>query len=114
MKNKTAWPHVTLGSVLDDLDFSPAEALELKIKADIYRDLLSYIREREFGQQELAATLGIHQPDASNLLNGRVSKFSIARLVKFAGSLGLEAKVTLTRPGAIERRQKKRRLSAAA
>jgi len=91
-------PHVTRGSVLDDLGFSPSEALELKVKAEIYHELLDYIRERGYAQQELGELLGIHQPDVSNLLNGRVSKFSVGKLIKFAGKLNLGAQVKLTKP----------------
>jgi predicted XRE-type DNA-binding protein len=89
---------VTKGSVLDDLGFSRSEALEIRVKAEIYRDLLEYIRERGYTQQELCFVLEIHQPDVSNLLNGRVSKFSVSKLIKFAGRLNLEARVTLIRP----------------
>jgi predicted XRE-type DNA-binding protein len=96
--NKQSEPHITRGSVLDDLGFSPSEALELKVKADIYRELLQYIQERGFAQQELGALLGIHQPDVSHLLNGRVSKFSVGKLIKFAGRLNLGAQVKLTKP----------------
>lgn len=92
--------HLTRGSVLDDLGFSLSEALEIKVKAEIYRDLLQYIRERGFAQQELGTLLGIHQPDVSNLLNGRVSKFSVSKLIKFAGKLNLGAQVKLTKPKA--------------
>jgi len=102
MKSKTSSeprpPHLTRGSVLDDLGFSQSEALEIKIKAEIYRDLLQYIQERAFDQKELGSLLKIHQPDVSNLLNGRVSKFSVSKLIKFAGKLNLGAKVKLTRP----------------
>jgi predicted XRE-type DNA-binding protein len=66
----------------------------------IYRDLLQYIQERGFAQQELGTILGIHQPDVSNLLNGRVSKFSVSKLIKFAGKLNLGAQVKLTKPRA--------------
>ncbi len=104
MKSKSSseerTPHLTRGSVLDDLGFSPSEALEIKVKAEIYRDLLQYIKEREFAQQELGTLLGIHQPDVSNLLNGRVSKFSVSKLIKFAGKLNLGAQVKLTKPKA--------------
>lgn len=92
--------HLTSGSVLDDLGFSPAEALEIKVKAEIYRDLLQYIHERAFTQHELGTLLGIHQPDVSNFLNGRISKFSVSKLIKFAGKLNLIAHVTLTKPAA--------------
>lgn len=104
MKSKAtsndATPHVRRGNVLDDLGFSASEALEIKVKAEIYRDLLQYIKEREFTQGELGARLGIHQPDVSNLLNGRVSKFSVGKLIKFAGKLNLGAQVRLTKPKA--------------
>jgi predicted XRE-type DNA-binding protein len=91
-------PHVTQGNVLDDLGFSPSEALEIKVKAEIYRELLKYIEERGFSQQELGAVLGIHQPDVSHLLHGKVSKFSVGKLIKFAGKLSLGAEVKLTKP----------------
>jgi len=91
-------PHLTHGNVLDDLDFTPAEALAIKVKADIYRDLISYIRTQAYTQRPLETLIGIPQPDVSNLVNGRVSKFSVAKLIKFAGKLNLGAKVTLTLP----------------
>lgn len=99
MKSKNsagAKPHVTSGNVLDDLGFSPSEALEIKVKAEVYRALLDHIRLLRMTQQQLGAALGIHQPDVSNLLNGRVSKFSVGKLIKFAGKLDLGAEVRLT------------------
>ena len=96
-------PHLTKGSVLDDLGFSPSEALEIKVKAELYRDLLGYIRERGFTQGQLGTALGIHQPDVSNLLTGKVSKFSVGKLIQFAGKLNLRAQVRLTRPRAGKR-----------
>src|SRR5665213_3394791 len=57
-KSKERMPHLTKGNVLDDLGFSSAEALELKVKAEIYYEFLEYIKEREFTQQELGALLG--------------------------------------------------------
>ena len=115
--------YISKGNVLDDLGFSPDEVLEIKVKADIYRDLLRFIRARSFTQQELGAVLGIHQPDVSNLLNGRLSKFSVGKLIKFAGKLNLGAEVRITKPkvskvpGAVagysKSRRRKRPLSVA-
>jgi predicted XRE-type DNA-binding protein len=98
--NAARAPHLTRGNVLDDLGFSPAETLEIKVKAELYRDLLQYIKDRGFSQQELGAKLGIHQPDVSNFLNGKLSKFSVSKLIKFAGRLSLGAQVKLTKPAA--------------
>jgi predicted XRE-type DNA-binding protein len=74
----------------------------LKVKADIYRELLVYIRERGFTQQEMGTLLGMHQPDVSNLLNGKISKFSVGKLIKMAGKLNLGAQVKLIKPKAGE------------
>jgi predicted XRE-type DNA-binding protein len=91
-------PHVTKGSVLDDLGFSPSEALEIKVKAEIYRELVQFIREQGISARELAVVLGMHQPDVSKLLNGKISKFSVGKLIQFAGKLQLGAQVKLTKP----------------
>lgn len=90
--------HITRGDIFDDLGLSPQEALEAKIKADLWRDLLAHIERRGIGQTKLAHTLGIHQPDVSNLLRGKLSKFSTAKLISFAVRLNLGVQVKLTEP----------------
>lgn len=113
-------PHVTKGSVFDDLGFTPAETLELKVKAEIYGELLNYIEERGYSQKELGKLLGILQPEVSNLLTGKVSRFSVGKLIKLAGKLNLGAKISLTRPASlpsariIDESVKTRRRAAAA
>jgi predicted XRE-type DNA-binding protein len=113
-------PHVTKGSVFDDLGFTPAEALELKVKAEIYGELLNYIEERGYSQKELGKLLGILQPEVSNLLTGKVSRFSVGKLIKLAGKLNLGAKISLTRPTSqppariVDKSAKTRRRAAAA
>lgn len=91
-------PHMTKGSVLDDLGFSAAEALEIKVKADIYRELMKHIEGCSLTQEQLGSILGIHQPDVSHLRNGRISKFSVGKLIKFAGKMELGAEVRLIKP----------------
>jgi predicted XRE-type DNA-binding protein len=99
--------HVTSGSVLDDLGFAPAEALEVRIKGDLHRDLLRFIQARQLTQQQLAEVLEIHQPDVSHLLNGRVSKFSMDKLIRFAGKLNLDAQIKLKKPRPVRREEVK-------
>ena len=96
--NVDTTPHLTHGSVLDDLGFTPAEALAIKVKADVYRDLMGYIRSQNYTPRQLETLLGIPQSDVSNLVNGRVAKCSVAKLIKFAGKLNLGAEVRLTIP----------------
>jgi predicted XRE-type DNA-binding protein len=88
--------HVTKGNVLDDLGFSADEALDLKIKADIWRALLDHIESQGFGTEHLVRVLKVHQPDVSNLLNGKIGRFSVGRLIQFAARLNLNAEVRIT------------------
>jgi predicted XRE-type DNA-binding protein len=89
-------PHISRGNIFDDLDLSPHEALEAKVKADIWRDLMNHIERKKFSQADLVQTLRIHQPDVSNLLKGKISKFSTDKLIKLAGRLNLGVHVQLT------------------
>jgi predicted XRE-type DNA-binding protein len=87
--------HVTTGSVLDDLGFSADEALDLKIKVRIWRALIAHVEGQGFGTEQLVRTLKVHQPDVSNLLNGKIGRFSVSRLIQFASRLNLSAEVRI-------------------
>ena len=87
--------HITTGDVLEDLGFSPQETLEAKVKADLWRDLLVHIERRGVDQAYLKKILKIHQPDVSNLLRGKISKFSTGKLIQFAVRLNLDVRVEL-------------------
>jgi|SRR5665213_1877015 len=96
MKNANSKPgHRTKGDIFDDLGFSPEEVLEGKIKADIWQALIRHIEDRALTQADLVVALKAHQPDVSNLLNGKISNFSVTRLIQFAGRLNLQASVKL-------------------
>lgn len=88
--------HITRGDVFDDLGLSPAEALEAKVKADIWQALIQHIEKKKFSQSDLVHVLKAHQPDVSNLLKGKISKVSITKLIQFAGRLDLNARVEVT------------------
>jgi predicted XRE-type DNA-binding protein len=90
--------HITRGDIFDDLGFSPAETLEMKIKAEIWQALIQHIEQEGFTQAYLVTTLKAHQPDVSNLLRGKISRISITRLIQFAGQLNLDARVKVTPP----------------
>ena len=82
--------HVTEGSVLDDLGFSPEQATALKFKAELYQAVLKYARK--YSQKELQVILGEPQPRVSELLNGKIANKSVDKLLQYAGRLGIEAK----------------------
>ena len=82
--------HVTPGSVLDDLGFSPEQAAALKFKAELYQAILKY--SEKYSQKELQAILGEPQPRVSELLNGKIANKSVDKLLYYAGRLGIEAR----------------------
>ncbi len=82
--------HVTRGNVPDDLGFSPAQATTLKFKADLYQAILRHARK--YSQKQLQVILAEPQPRVSELLNGKVAKKSVDKLLHYAGRLGIEAK----------------------
>lgn len=91
MKSASNKPtHVTRGSVLDDLGFSPEQATALKFKADLYRAILKYAEK--YSQKELQVILGEPQPRVSELLNGKIANKSVDKLLYYAGRLGIEAR----------------------
>lgn len=81
--------HVTRGNVLEDLGLSRTELMEAKVKSDLWRDLIAHIKPMHLNQTELAARLGVYQPEISHLLNGKLSKFSVGTLIHYGAKLDL-------------------------
>ncbi len=88
MKNAANKPtHVTYGSVLDDLGFSPEHATALKFKAELYQAILKCAKK--YSQRELQIILAEPQPRVSELLNGKIANKSVDKLLYYAGRLVL-------------------------
>ena len=91
MRNTVNKPtHVTRGNVLDDLGFSSEQATVLKFKAELYQAILRCAKK--YPQKDLQIILGEPQPRVSELLNGKIAKKSVDKLLYYAGRLGIEAK----------------------
>jgi predicted XRE-type DNA-binding protein len=81
------------GNVFADLELPGAE--EALVKADLAHKILSLLRERRLTQAQAADILGIDQPKISALNCGRLSGFSIERLLRFLVLLGQDVKITV-------------------
>jgi predicted XRE-type DNA-binding protein len=82
-------PRVSKGNVFDDLGFSPRETAVLKTKTELLDGILEEIRRKKYTQKDLTELLSEYQPQVSNLLRGKISKFSVAKLLSYAQALGL-------------------------
>lgn len=69
------------GNIFEDLGFAPAEAMKLKIKADLMIQLTQWIKKSNLKQADAAKLLKISRPRVSNVMHGKVEKFTIDALV---------------------------------
>jgi predicted XRE-type DNA-binding protein len=72
---------VSSGNVFADLGLRNAE--ELLAKAELAQKITAIIERRRLTQAQAAEVLGVDQPKVSALKRGRLSSFSIERLMAF-------------------------------
>ena len=82
-------------NVFDAIAESPEEALNMKLRASLIHEIRARVKEANWTQTETAHQLGITQPRVSDLLSGKLSKFSLDALVNMLAKLGsdIELKV---------------------
>ena len=76
-------------SVFYDLADTPEEAANLTARGLLMIAIEQRIREEGWTQTEAAARLHLTQPRVSDLLNGKISKFSLDALVNMLAPVGL-------------------------
>lgn len=69
------------------------EATALSIKASLFRTLQKALKETPGTQSALAVQLNIPQPKVSDIINGKMSGFSIERLANFLLRLNYDIRV---------------------
>lgn len=75
-------------AVTDDQE----EANELQTRADLMIVIRDIVLEKDWKQNEVAERMGLTQPRVSNLLNGKIEKFSIDLLMTCLFRLGYRFK----------------------
>src|SRR5579864_2291666 len=88
--------HISRSKVMDDLGSSPGNVMALEFKAELYRSILKYAGK--YSQKDLQVILGEPQSRVSELLNGKMAKKSVDKLLYYAGRLGIEVKGTFVTP----------------
>ena len=80
---------------MDELGLDRQGALELKLKASLHQRILGLIKRRRYSARDLERILKIQQLRVSELMRGKLSTLSVARLLLYADLLGAEAQVKL-------------------
>jgi predicted XRE-type DNA-binding protein len=77
------------GNVFRDLGFACEEAENLKIRADLMIRVTKLIEARGLTQAQAASLFGVTQPPISDLVRGKIERFSIDTLVAMLGQAGV-------------------------
>lgn len=83
--------HDSTGNVFTDIGARDAE--ELLAKAELARLIRHEITRRGLTQAVAADLLGMKQPDVSDLVRGKLSRFSLSRLERLLNALDLEIRI---------------------
>jgi predicted XRE-type DNA-binding protein len=91
MHNRESTP--SSGNVFADLNLPEAD--DLLAKAELAAKIIAEIQRRRLTQSQAAAILGIDQPKVSALKQGKLSGFSIERLMRLLLVLGRDIEITV-------------------
>jgi predicted XRE-type DNA-binding protein len=83
--------HDSSGNIFEDMGMQDADAR--LAKAELARVIRKTIRERGLTQTEAAGILGATQPDVSDLVRGKLSRFSRERLEHYLNELDMQIRI---------------------
>jgi len=84
------------GNVFRDLGFGEDEAENLKVRADLMIELSKLIEAQGLTQSAAAELLGVTQPRISDLMRGKIDRFSVDGLIEMLGHAGAHVSVVVT------------------
>jgi predicted XRE-type DNA-binding protein len=96
----------TFANVWDAIEDTAEDAAAMTLRSNLMMAITYKVRKMGGSQREVAGRLGITQPRLNDLLQGRISKFSLDALVNLAERADLRVKLDI-RPIPEARRGKK-------
>lgn len=90
------------GNVFQDLGLP--DAGERLAKAELARVVRHIIAGKQWTQRRAADELGIAPPDVSDLMRGKLARFSQERLERFLNALGMDVQIRV-RPRPVGKKQ---------
>ena len=87
-------------NVFADLDFPPEEASNLLMRARLMMALTDLMEVRSLTQVRAAALLGVTQPRISDLVRGKIDRFSVDCLLAMLSAAGATVEISVRHNGA--------------
>jgi len=88
-EHKSVW-----SALYDDME----QAENLRIRSGLMIEIAEYLHESGFTQKQASEKLGISQPRLSNILNGKIDKFTIDTLVNILARTGAKVEISVNQP----------------
>jgi len=85
------------GDIFKDVGFSPRESEKLNIKSKLMSEIESYIKDNGLTQEQAAKLMGVTRPRISDVIRGKIDKFTIDALVDMLAKAGHHIVVTVDR-----------------
>lgn len=82
-------------NVFADLGFAAEEAANLQLRSTLMIALRKRLTALGATQAQAARLFGVSQPRVSDLLRGKIDRFSVDTLIKMLGQLGAEVRISV-------------------
>ena len=83
------------GNVFKDLGFSQEESDKLIIKSKLMMEIESFIKNKGMTQAHAAELMGVTRSRISDVMRGKIDKFTIDALVDMLSKAGLQVAITV-------------------
>ena len=81
------------GNIFEDIGFPPDVARHLKLRADLMIEIEDIIDHRKLTQTQAAKLFGVSQPRMSDLIRGKIDRFSVDTLIEMLERAGMTVEV---------------------
>ena len=88
-----------VNNIFEVLYDCPIKASVMEYESNLVIVLVEEFRSKAITQKELSEVLGVSQPRVSDLLQGKLSKFSVEMLMEFAMKMGFKFERSLDLSG---------------
>ena len=87
------------GNVFTDLGFDQAEAGNLRVRSFLMSKITQWVKDNGYIQQQAAEELGITQSRISDLMTGKIHRFTVDNLLAMLSIIGFDLEPVETQSG---------------
>ena len=82
-------------NIFEALGFDTQESANLRLRSQLMIELSKYIEANKLTQTDAADIFAVNQPRISDLVNGKINKFTIDMLINMLSKTGQSVELTI-------------------